>query len=117
MTFYWRSPFYGPLTYPHFRGLTLPNGLRLAPVLTHRSLVLVATAAPPTEGNPLRITREPFQTFRLHWTPEYAGFVLQYSTNLSFPWITSTMTDFTTNRLFGNGPQFYFRLVDPELHE
>jgi hypothetical protein len=118
MRFHWAVPFGEPVNFPQFRGLTLANGLRLAPVLTYWGLVLVAMSPSTAQGNPLHITRSQNNSFQLHWPRDHAGYVLQQTTNLSSPWNNVLITE--DSRLSwdsGRSPQAYFRLIDLELPE
>lgn len=103
--------------YPRFTGLKLPNGLRLAPILTYSNLTFVTMSSPPGGLANLRIQRAPFQLLILDFPPECAGFYLQQTTNLNAPWRTVSLLKFQPWFIGGSGPVNFYRLADSDFSE
>lgn len=101
---------------PVFSGLNLPNGLRLAPMLTNTRLVFVTVPAPLPGTAPLTIQRGPSRSLVLHVAPEFLGFTIQYTTNLNDPWRPWRLG--TTQPMFvGGSPHRFYRMVDSSVDE
>jgi hypothetical protein len=103
-------------TFPRYEGLEIGGGLRLAPDFTGSRLDVVVMNAPQPGQKALTLAKVPLQPHRfdLSWPPEFAGFYLQYTTNLSQPtWTTTGLTWTNGVSLSVDGPQAFFRLLPP----
>jgi hypothetical protein len=97
-----------------FEGLEMGGGLRLAPYYDGE-LAVVVMNAPQSGQKALTLTRLPLGQFQLSWPPEFAGFYLQYTTNLSEPiWTTADLTWTNSDlSIWSSDPKQFFRLMQP----
>lgn len=112
LNYHWRTGYFSKI-----EGLYIGDGLRLAPYYSPTALILMVNNAPRVDQRPLIfsvVSRGPLPEAILSWPPEFAGFWLQWTTNLTKPnWSPGVPIWTNSFNFLLSGPPAFFRLVEP----